>query len=35
VEVSGLETQREVFARVFGRRLELRVRHAEVIAQTA
>jgi hypothetical protein len=35
VEVSGLENQRDVFYRVFGRRLELKVRHAEVAAQSA
>jgi exopolyphosphatase/guanosine-5'-triphosphate,3'-diphosphate pyrophosphatase len=31
VEVSGLESQRDVFLRVFGRRLELKVRHAAVV----
>jgi exopolyphosphatase/guanosine-5'-triphosphate,3'-diphosphate pyrophosphatase len=35
VEVSGLESQRDVFLRVFGRRLELKVRHAEVMARQA
>ncbi|HLG10989.1 MAG TPA: Ppx/GppA phosphatase family protein [Dehalococcoidia bacterium] len=35
VEVSGLESQRDVFQRVFGRRLEIKVRHAEVIARGA
>jgi exopolyphosphatase/guanosine-5'-triphosphate,3'-diphosphate pyrophosphatase len=35
VEVSGLESQRDVFNRVFGRRLQLKVRHAEVLAREA
>jgi exopolyphosphatase/guanosine-5'-triphosphate,3'-diphosphate pyrophosphatase len=32
VEVSGLENQRDVFLRIFGRRLDLKVRHAAQLA---
>jgi hypothetical protein len=35
VEVSGLESQRDVFLRIFGRRLEMKVRHAQVAAREA